>query len=287
MDEDAIDRVCNFLIPRIRVRTRINASRKCTSPISSRRQMPPRGAIFEVSGIQDAKIAEEAGACAIVISQSICFCGSRMIDPSLIAKFKAAVSIPIIARVRIGHVVEAQILQAAGVDYIDESELLATADGEYHINKRNFTCSFICGSTDLGVAFERITEGAAMIRTQGIESACGDITSTVKNVTFVVESIRFLQDRSEEERSGEIGVRSDLVKQTGRMGRLPVALFAAGGIVTPADAAFMMHLGCDGVFVGPEMFDWPDPDKRARGIVEAVNRYEDPNALVVAMSGLN
>ncbi|KAI9107761.1 hypothetical protein K1719_021097 [Acacia pycnantha] len=290
MDEDAIVRVCKFTFPRIRAQSRINASWMCTSPISSRTHMPRGGAIFEVSRIRDAKIAEQAGACAIVLSQSICFCSSRMINPSLIAKFKAAVSIPIIARVRVGHVVEAQILQAAGVDYIDESEFLATADKENHINKRNFTCPFICGSTNLGEALERIKEGAAMIRTQGIVSICGHIAKTVRNVRSIMQDISLLHNMSEGERlvfSGEIGVPSDLAAQTGRMGRLPVVHFAAGGIVTPADAAFMMDLGCDGVFVGPEMFDWPDPYTRARGIVEAVNRYNDPNALVVAMSGLN
>ncbi|KAK4269403.1 hypothetical protein QN277_022563 [Acacia crassicarpa] len=283
MDEDAIAKVCEFIVPRIRAQSRMNA-------LSSRTPMPRGGAIFEVSRIQDAKIAQEAGACAIVLSQSICFCSSRMIDPSLIAKFKEAVSIPIIARVMVGHVVEAKILQAAGVDYIDESEILGTADKENHINKRNFTCPFICGSTNLDEALERITEGAAMIRTQGIVSICGDIATTVQNVRSVMEDIRLLQNMSEGARlefSRMTGVPSDLAAQTGRMGKLPVIHFAAGGIVTPADAAFMMDLGCDGVFVGPEMFDWPDPYKRARGIVMAVNRYNDPNALVVAMSGLN
>ncbi|KAK4269404.1 hypothetical protein QN277_022564 [Acacia crassicarpa] len=290
MDEDATVGVCNFTFPRMPVQSRVNASRMCTSLISSRTHMPRGGAIFEVSRILDAKIAEKAGACAIVLSQSICFCNSRMIDPSLIAKFKAAVSIPIIARVRVGHVVEAETLQAVGVDFIDESEILGTADKENHINKGDFTCPFICGSTNLGEALERIKEGAAMIRTQGIESISGDIATTVQNVRSVMEDIKLLHNMSEEERlefSGEIGVPSELAAQTGRMGRLPVVHFAAGGIVTPADAAFMMILGCDGVFVGPEMFDWPDPYKRARGIVEAVNRYNDPNAVVVAMSGLN
>ncbi|KAI9107884.1 hypothetical protein K1719_021220 [Acacia pycnantha] len=210
MDEDATVSVYKFTFPRIRAQSRINASRMCTSPISSRTHMPRGGAIFEVSRIRDAKIAEQAGACAIVLSQSISFCGSRMIDPSLIAKFKAAVSIPIIARVRVGHVVEAQILQAAGVDYIDESEFLATADGENHINKRNFTCSFICGSTNLGEALKRITEGAAMIRTQGIVSICGNIATTVKNVRSVMQDIRFLHNMNDEERrlafSEDIGI---------------------------------------------------------------------------------
>ncbi|KAK4269400.1 hypothetical protein QN277_022560 [Acacia crassicarpa] len=253
-------------------------------------QMLRGGAIFEVSSIPQAKIAEEAGACAIVVSEPSCSGISRMIDPSLVKEIKRAVSIPIIARARVGHFVEAQILQAVGVDYIDESELLALADDQNYINKHNFRIPFVCGSGNLGEALRRIREGAAMIRTQGELSGSGNIAETLRNVRSVMGQIRTLSNMDEDEVfafSKKIEAPYDLVAQIKPMGRLPVVNFAAGGIVTPADAALMMQLGCDGVFVGSEIFDCSDPYKRARGIIQAVRNYSDPNVLAEAMVGLN
>ncbi|XP_028771762.1 pyridoxal 5'-phosphate synthase-like subunit PDX1.2 [Neltuma alba] len=252
-------------------------------------QMLRGGAIFEVSSIRQAKIAEEAGACAVTVSELSRPGISRMIDPSLLKEIKRAVSVPIIARARVGHFVEAQILEAVGVDYVDESELLALADDQNYINKNNFRCPFVCGSRSLGEALRRIREGAAMLRTQGELSGSGNIAETVRNVRSVMGQIRTLTNMDEDEVfafSKKIEAPYDLVVQIKQMGRLPVVHFAAGGIVTPADAALMMQLGCDGVFVGSEIFDCSDPYKRLRGIIQAVRHYNDPNVLVESSCGL-
>ncbi|KAH8521007.1 hypothetical protein H0E87_002162 [Populus deltoides] len=225
-------------------------------------QMLRGGAILEVSSVQQAKIAEEAGACSIMVSEPGLRQGiRRMPDPSLIKEIKRAVSIPLMARARVGHFVEAQILEAIGVDYIDESELLALADEDNFINKHNFRCPFICGCRNLGEALRRVREGAAMIRTQGEILGQGNVAETVKNVRNVMKEVRVLNNMDEDE-------------------------FAAGGIVTPADAALMMQLGCDGIFVGSEVFDSADPYKRVRGIVQAVRHYNDPHVLVESSCGL-
>lgn len=252
-------------------------------------QMLRGGAILEVSSMQQAKIAEEAGACAITVSEPIRRGISRMIDPSLIKEIKRVVSVPVIARARVGHFVEAQILEVVGVEYIDESEELAIADDQNHINKQNFRCPFVCGSRSFGEALRRIREGAAMIRTQGELVGSGNIAETVKNVRSVMGQIRMLNNMDEDEVfafAKKIEAPYDLVAQTKQMGRLPVVHFAAGGIVTPADAALMMQLGCDGVFVGSEIFNCSDPYKRVRGIIQAVRNYNDPNVLVESSYGL-
>lgn len=251
--------------------------------------MPRGGAMFEVSSIRQAKIAEEAGACAITVSEPSRPGILRMIDPFLLKLIKQAVNIPIISRARVGHFVEAQILEAVGVDYIDESELLAVADDQNYINKLNFTCPFVCGSRSLGEALRRIREGAAMIRTQGELIGSGNIAETVRNVRSVMGQIRTVSNMDEDEVfafSKKIEAPYDLVAQVKQMRRLPVVHFAAGGIVTPADAALMMQLGCDGVFVGSEVFDCSDPYKRVRGIIQAVGHYNDPNVLVESCYGL-
>ncbi|EXB74497.1 putative pyridoxal biosynthesis protein [Morus notabilis] len=255
-------------------------------------QMLRGGAILEVTNVDQAKLAEEAGACAILVSEpanrrrgGI----SRMSDPSLIKEIKRSVSIPVVARSRVGHFVEAQILEAINVDYIDESEALALADEENFINKHNFRAPFICGCRNLGEALTRVREGAAMVRTQGDLSGSGNVAETVKSVRSVMGEIRVLNNMDEDEVfafSKKISAPYDLVAQTKQMGRLPVVQFAGGGIVTPADAALMMQLGCDGVFVGSETFNSPDPYKRVRGIVQAVRHYNDPHVLVETSCGL-
>ncbi|OMO66739.1 Vitamin B6 biosynthesis protein [Corchorus olitorius] len=253
-------------------------------------QMLRGGAIVEVSNLRQAKIAEEAGACCLVLTEPNREGISRMPDPSLIKEIKRAVSVPVMARSRVGHFVEAQILERVGVDYIDESEVLAVADEDNFINKHNFGSPFVCGCRNLGEALRRVREGAAMIRTQGDLLGTGNIAETVKNVRSVMGEIRILNNMDEDEVfafSKKIAAPYDLVAQTKQMGRLPVVHFAAGGIVTPADAALMMQLGCDGVFVGSEVFDnCSDPYKRVRGIVEAVRHYNDPHVLVENSCGL-
>ncbi|CAI0423034.1 unnamed protein product [Linum tenue] len=214
---------------------------------------------------------------------------SRMPDPSLVKEIKRAVSVPVLARVRVGHFVEAQILEAIDVDYIDESEVLAPADEDHFINKHNFGVPFVCGCRNLGEALRRVREGAAMIRTQGEIVARGCIAETVRNVRSVMGEIRILNNMDEDEVfafAKKIAAPYDLVVQAKQMGRLPVVLFAGGGIVTPADAALMMQLGCDGVFIGNEVFDCDDPYKRVRGIMQAVRHYNDPQVLVESSSGL-
>lgn len=248
------------------------------------------GAIVEATNLQQAKIAEEAGACSILISEPHpCSSAiSRMPDPSLVKEMKHAVSIPVIARARVGHFVEAQILEALDVDYIDESEVLDAADESNHINKHNFRTPFICGCRDLGEALRRVREGAAVIRVQGDLSG-GNIASTVRSVRAVMGEIRLLSNMDEDEVFGfakRIGAPYDLLVQARQVGRLPVLQFAAGGIATPADAALVMQLGCNGVFVGSDIFNCPDPYKRVRAIVQAVRHYTDPHVLSEASSGL-
>ncbi|KAK4785655.1 hypothetical protein SAY86_002344 [Trapa natans] len=251
------------------------------------------GAVVEVNTVQQAKTAEEAGACSILVSlrptsdRAI----SRMPDPSLIKEIKQVVSVPVIARARVGHFVEAQILEALDVDYIDESEVLPAADEDNHINKHNFRTPFICGCRDLGEALRRVREGAAMIRAQGDLSSGGggNIAGTVRSLRAVMGQVRVLSNMDEDEVfafAKRIGAPYDLLVQAKQMGRLPVVQFAAGGIETPADAALVMQLGCDGVFVGSDIFNCSDPYKRVRAIVQAVRHYTDPRILAEASSGL-
>ncbi|KAJ4968815.1 hypothetical protein NE237_015516 [Protea cynaroides] len=262
-------------------------------------QMLRGGAVFEVTTVEQAKIAEEAGGCAIVVSElpPVQGAAARMADPSLIKEIKRAVSIPVIAKARVGHFVEAQILETTGVDYIDESEVLTPADEDHHINKHNFRVPFVCGCNGLGTMLMRVREGAALIRIEGDLSGSGNIAETVRNVRSVMGDMRVLTNMDDDEVfsfAKKISAPYDLVAQTKQLGRLPVVHFAAGGIVTPADAAFMMQLGCDGVFVGSEIFNSADPYKRTRAIVQAVRHYSDPHVLaeascvlVDAMAGLN
>lgn len=252
-------------------------------------QMLRGGAVVEVTSLDQAKTAESAGACCVIVSDPPRAGISRMADPSLIKEIKQALSIPVMAKARIGHFVEAQILEQVGVDYIDESEVLGVADENHFINKHNFGVTFVCGCRDLGEALRRVREGSAMIRTQGEMSGSGNVVETVHNVRKVMGDIRVLNNMDEDEVfafAKRIGAPYDIVAQTKQMGRLPVVHFAAGGIVTPADAALMMQLGCDGVFLGQEVFDCDDPYKRVRAIVQAVRNYNDPMELAQASSGL-
>ncbi|WCJ40746.1 Pyridoxal 5'-phosphate synthase subunit PdxS [Euphorbia peplus] len=248
------------------------------------------GAILEVTNLHQAKIAESAGACSVTVTEPPISSGiRRMPDPSLIKSIKTHVSIPVMVQSRVGHFVEAQILESIGVDYIDESEILALADEENFINKHNFRTPFLCGCRNLGEALRRIREGAAMVRTQGEKLGEGNIVELVKNVRNVMKEIRVLNNMDDDEVfafAKTISAPYDLVAQTKQMGRLPVMQFAAGGIVSPADAALMMQLGCDGVFVGNEVFGCSDPYKRIRGIVQGVRHYNDPHVLVESSCGL-
>ncbi len=250
-------------------------------------QMLKGGVIMDVVTAEQARIAEEAGACAVMalerVPADIRKDGgvARMSDPRMIKEIIAAVTIPVMAKARIGHFVEAQILQALGVDYIDESEVLTPADEEHHINKHKFTVPFVCGCRDLGEALRRIAEGAAMIRTKG-EAGTGNVVEAVRHARAVNGAIRRLKTLDEDELfafAKEIRAPYDLVKQTAELGRLPVVNFAAGGIATPADAALMMQLGVDGVFVGSGIFKSDNPAKRAKAIVQAVTHYNDPKIL--------
>ena len=255
------------------------------------------GAIIEVTNSDQAKIAESAGACCIIVSEPVPGGVSRMPDPSLIKEISRSVSIPIMGKARIGHFVEAQILESVGVDYVDESDTLAVADEDNFINKHNFGVPFVCGCRDLGEALRRVREGAAMVRTQGDFNGSGNIVETIRSVRKVMAEVRILTNLDEDEVfafSKRIEAPYDIVAQTKQMGRLPVVNFASGGVVTPADAALMMQLGCDGVFVGPEIFDCLDPYECVRAIVQAVRNYSDPRVLAEvscgldeAMSGLN
>ncbi|MEM7348799.1 MAG: pyridoxal 5'-phosphate synthase lyase subunit PdxS [Chloroflexota bacterium] len=250
-------------------------------------QMLKGGVIMDVVTPEQAKIAEEAGACAVMalerVPADIRADGgvARMSDPGMIQEIIDSVSIPVMAKARIGHFVEAQILEAIGVDYVDESEVLTPADETYHINKHPFKIPFVCGCRNLGEALRRIGEGAAMIRTKG-EAGTGDVVEAVRHARTVLGDIRRLQSMPDEELmtfAKEIGAPYDLVKETKEMGRLPVVNFAAGGVATPADAALMMQLGVDGVFVGSGIFKSGDPAKRGKAIVEAVTHYQNAEIL--------
>ncbi len=250
-------------------------------------QMLKGGVIMDVVTPDHAKIAEDAGAVAVMALERVpadirAHGGvARMSDPGLILKIKEAVSIPVMAKCRIGHFVEAQILEAIGVDYVDESEVLTPADEQHHIDKHPFKIPFVCGCRNLGEALRRIGEGAAMIRTKG-EAGTGDVVEAVRHARAVLGEIRRLQQMPAEELMAyakEIAAPYELVVETGKLGRLPVVNFAAGGIATPADAALMMQLGVDGVFVGSGIFKSEDPARRAAAIVKATTHYRNPEIL--------
>ena len=265
-------------------------------------QMLKGGVIMDVTTPEQAKIAEEAGACAVMalerIPADIRAAGgvSRMSDPKMIKGIQEAVSIPVMAKVRIGHFAEAQILQAIEIDYIDESEVLSPADNVYHIDKTKFDVPFVCGAKDLGEALRRIAEGASMIRTKG-EPGTGDIVQAVTHMRKMNSEIRRIGSLSEDElynNAKELGVPYDLLKYVHDNKRLPVVNFAAGGVATPADAALMMQLGAEGVFVGSGIFKSGNPAKRAAAIVKAVTNYNDAKLLAElsedlgeAMVGIN
>lgn len=257
-------------------------------------QMLKGGVIMDVVNAEHASIAEEAGACAVMalerVPADIRVQGgvARMSAPEKILEIIEAVSIPVMAKCRIGHFVEAQILEALEVDYIDESEVLTPADEEHHIDKWGFKVPFVCGCRNLGEALRRIGEGAAMIRTKG-EAGTGDVVEAVRHARAVLGEIRRLTAMAAEEMMAyakEIGAPYELVKETAELGRLPVVNFAAGGVATPADAALMMQLGVDGVFVGSGIFKSGDPAKRAHAIVQAVTHYDNPKILAEVSGGL-
>lgn len=257
-------------------------------------QMLKGGVIMDVTTAEQAKIAEEAGAVAVMalerVPADIRAEGgvARMADPQRVKEIMAAVTIPVMAKVRIGHFVEAQVLQALGVDFIDESEVLTPADEQYHIDKHAFTVPFVCGARDLGEALRRIAEGAAMIRTKG-EAGTGNVVEAVRHMRLIREGIRGLQAAPEEElvsKAKELGAPVEVVREVSAVGRLPVVNFAAGGIATPADAALMMQLGCDGVFVGSGIFKSADPASRGRAIVEATTYFQDPEVIARVSEGL-
>jgi pyridoxal 5'-phosphate synthase pdxS subunit len=250
-------------------------------------QMLKGGVIMDVVNAEHAKIAEDAGACAVMalerVPADIRADGgvARMSDPDMIQKIMEAVTIPVMAKCRIGHFVEAQILESIGVDYIDESEVLTPADEAHHIYKHDFKVPFVCGCRNLGEALRRIGEGAAMIRTKG-EAGTGDVVEAVRHARAVLGDIRRLQNMPEEEVMAfakDLGAPFELVMEVRKLGHLPVVNFAAGGIATPADAALMMQLGVDGVFVGSGIFKSGDPAKRAAAIVKATTHYKDPAIL--------
>ena len=250
-------------------------------------QMLKGGVIMDVVNAEHARIAEEAGACAVMalerVPADIRVQGgvARMSDPEMILDIIETVSIPVMAKCRIGHFVEAQILESLGVDYIDESEVLTPADEEHHVDKSGFAVPFVCGCRNLGEALRRIGEGAAMIRTKG-EAGTGNIVEAVRHAPSVLGAIRRLTTMPPEELMAyakEIGAPHSLVVETAKLGRMPVVNFAAGGVATPADAALMMQLGVDGVFVGSGIFKSGDPAKRAHAIVQAVTHYNNPEIL--------
>ncbi len=274
-----------------------NGASEDSSDITVKRglaQMLKGGVIMDVVTPEHAKIAEDAGACAVMalerVPADIRAQGgvARMSDPDMIQGIIEAVSIPVMAKARIGHFVEAQILEALGVDYIDESEVLTPADESHHINKHVFKVPFVCGCRNLGEALRRIAEGAAMIRTKG-EAGTGDVVEAVRHARCVMGAIRKLETMNPDERftyAKEIGAPYDLVAETAALGRLPVVNFAAGGVATPADAALMMQLGVDGVFVGSGIFKSADPAPRAKAIVEAVTHYQNAEVLARVSRGL-
>jgi len=265
-------------------------------------QMLKGGVIMDVTTPEQARIAEAAGACAVMalerIPADIRAAGgvSRMSDPRMIKSIQEAVSIPVMAKVRIGHFTEAQILEAVEIDYIDESEVLSPADDTYHIDKHKFNVPFVCGAKDLGEALRRISEGASMIRTKG-EPGTGDVVQAVRHLRQINQQIRQLQNMREDElfqAAKELQVPYDLVCYVHLNGKLPVVNFAAGGVATPADAALLMQLGAEGVFVGSGIFKSGNPAKRAQAIVKAVTNYNDPKILAElsedlgeAMVGIN
>jgi len=257
-------------------------------------QMLKGGVIMDVVTPEQATIAEEAGACAVMalerVPADIRSAGgvARMSDPDVITRIIEAVTVPVMAKARIGHFVEAQVLEALGVDYIDESEVLTPADERHHINKHDFKVPFVCGCRDLGEALRRIGEGAAMMRTKG-EAGTGNIVEAVRHMRTVWDDIRKLQNMPEDElmaASKELGAPYELVRETRSQGRLPVVNFAAGGVATPADAALMMQLGADGVFVGSGIFKSEQPAKVAHAIVQAVTHYEDASIIAEVSRGL-
>jgi len=257
-------------------------------------QMLKGGVIMDVVTPEHAKIAEDAGACAVMalerVPADIRAAGgvARMSDPAVIEEIKRAVTIPVMAKCRIGHFVEAQVLEALGVDYIDESEVLTPADEEHHVWKHDFAVPFVCGCRNLGEALRRIGEGAAMIRTKG-EAGTGNVVEAVRHARAVLGEIRKLQSMSQEELMAEaktLGAPFELLVEVHRTGRLPVVNFAAGGIATPADAALMMQLGVDGVFVGSGIFKSTDPSPRAKAIVQATTHYKDAKIIAEVSRGL-
>ena len=257
-------------------------------------QMLKGGVIMDVVTAEQARIAEEAGAVAVMalerVPADIRADGgvARMTDPSIICAIMDAVSIPVMAKVRIGHFVEAQILESLGVDYIDESEVLTPADEVHHVWKHDFKVPFVCGCRDLGEALRRISEGATMIRTKG-EAGTGDVVEAVRHMRAVQDNIRKLQNMPDDElvvEARDLAVSLDLLTKTREFGRLPVVNFAAGGVATPADAALMMQLGADGVFVGSGVFKSGDPAERGYAIVQAVTHYNDPKILAEVSKGL-
>ena len=250
-------------------------------------QMLKGGVIMDVTNKEEAIIAEKSGACAVMalerVPSDIRKEGgvARMSDPKMIKEIQEAVSIPVMAKVRIGHFVEAQILESLDIDFIDESEVLTPDDDKYHINKKKFEVPFVCGATNLGEALRRISEGASMIRTKG-EAGTGDVVNAVTHMRTMMDEIRKVQASGEEELmtiSKNLGAPYDLVKYVWENGKLPVVNFAAGGIATPADAALMMQLGSEGVFVGSGIFKSENPEKRAKAIVLATTYYNDPKKL--------
>lgn len=265
-------------------------------------QMFKGGVIMDVTNVEEALIAQKAGACAVMalerVPSDIRKDGgvARMSDPSMIQKIQEAVSIPVMAKVRIGHFVEAQILEALEIDFIDESEVLTPADRVYHVNKNDFKVPFVCGARNLGEALRRIGEGASMIRTKG-EAGTGDVVEAVTHMKTMNSDIKKVVSLNEDElmnSAKELGAPFELIKYVHENGKLPVVNFAAGGVATPADAALMMQLGCDGVFVGSGIFKSDNPQKRADAIVKAVTNYNDPKLLAEiskdiggAMSGIS
>jgi len=257
-------------------------------------EMLKSGVIMDVTSAEQAKIAETAGAVAVMalerVPADIRRQGgvARMADPTKVEEIKATVTIPVMAKARIGHFVEAQILQSLGVDYVDESEVLTPADEEHHIDKWQFTVPFVCGARNLGEALRRIGEGAAMIRTKG-EAGTGNVVEAVRHMRSITNEMKRLQQLGEEQlmtAARDLGAPYELVREVAETGALPVVNFAAGGIATPADAALMMQLGCDGIFVGSGVFKSDDPPSRARAIVEATIYFEDPSILAKVSKGL-
>ncbi|SFM23990.1 pyridoxal 5'-phosphate synthase lyase subunit PdxS [Methanolobus profundi] len=257
-------------------------------------KMQKGGVIMDVVNPEQAKIAEEAGAVAVMALQAVPADirkeggVARMADPQIVADIIDAVTIPVMGKARIGHFVEAEILESLGVDMVDESEVLTPADNSYHIDKTEFTVPFVCGARNLGEALRRINEGAAMIRTKG-EAGTGDVSEAVKHMKQILGEIRMLKGMSKEELiavAREIEAPIELVMETAEMQRIPVVNFAAGGVATPADAALMMRMGADGVFVGSGIFKSENPELMAKAIVEAVNNYDNPKVLAEVSKGI-